>query len=137
MTQLGPNQPTPPPGSTPPPGQTGGGGLTVQNWTVIAHLSALAGFVVPVVGCVVGPLVVWQMKGKDDPRIESSAKAAMNFQITMVIAGAACFALTLIMVGFFLFPVVGLFDLVCVILAAVKASNGETFSYPLSLKLIK
>lgn len=134
MTQLGPGQ-TPPSPSAPPP--QAGGGLTVRNWTVIAHLSPLAGVIVPVAGCVVGPLLVWLLKGKEDPQIEAHAKAALNFQISMLIYGVVAFALVFIIIGMFLMPVVGIFDLVCVILAAIKASNGELFKYPLSLKLIK
>ncbi|MCJ7544399.1 MAG: DUF4870 domain-containing protein [Phycisphaerae bacterium] len=130
MTQVDPNQ-------TPPPSGQTGGGLTVQNWTVIAHLSALAGVIVPGVGCILGPLLVWLLKGKDDPRIEAHAKAALNFQISMLILMAICFVLVFVVIGMFLLPLVGLIDLILVIIATVKASNGELFKYPLSLKLIK
>ncbi|MGA2265413.1 MAG: DUF4870 domain-containing protein [Phycisphaerae bacterium] len=134
MTQIDPGRVNPPPPPTP---QTGGSGLSVNNWTVICHLSALAGFVVPLVGWVLGPLVVWLIKGKEDPTINAHAKAALNFQISMMIYGAICLALMLVFIGMVLLPVVGLVDLICVIIAAVKASNGELFQYPLSLKLIK
>lgn len=103
--------------------------MTVRNWTVICHISGLVGFV--------GPLVVWLIKGKDDPQINTHGKAALNFQISMMIYYAVASVLTLLIIGMFLLPVLGIFDLICVIIATVKASNGELFSYPLSLKLIK
>jgi uncharacterized Tic20 family protein len=133
MTQLDPGQVNPPP----PPPQGGGGGLSVRNWAVICHLSALAGILVPWVGMVLGPLVVWLIKGKEEPTIGAHAKAALNFQISMFIYCAVAFALVFVFIGMLLLPALGIFDLVCVILAAVKASNGEMFKYPLSLKLIK
>lgn len=40
-------------------------------------------------------------------------------------------------VGFVLVPAVLLFVLVCVIVATVKAANGESFRYPLSLRFIR
>ncbi len=138
MTQIEPGQ-TPPPSPTPPP--QGGGGITVRNWTVIAHLSAFSGIVTAGLGCVVGPLLVWLLKGKDDPRIEAHAKAALNFQISMLIYMIVplifTFTIILMFIGLPLMSVLGLFDLVCVIIATVKASNGEMFNYPFSLKLIK
>ena len=36
-----------------------------QNWAMICHLSALAGFIIPF-GNVVGPRGVWQMKKDTD-----------------------------------------------------------------------
>jgi uncharacterized Tic20 family protein len=135
MTQMQPGQtppPAPAPGPPPAPGDT-----EVRNWTVIAHVSALSGIITAGLGCIVGPLLVWLYKGKTNPTIETHAKAALNFQITMVIAMAVAFALMFVFIGVILMPLLGLFDLICVILATVKASNGELFQYPLSLKLIK
>ncbi len=142
MTQADPGQTTPPPeppAQPPPqpPPPPSSGGLTVRNWQVISHLSALAGFLTAGVGSVVGPLLVWLIKGKEDPQIEVHAKAALNFQISMLIYGVAAGALMFVGIGFVLLPAVAIFDLVCVILAAVKASEGQLFKYPLSLNLIK
>ncbi len=109
----------------------------MRNWTVICHLSALAGIPLPWVGMVLGPLVVWLIKGKEDPVIGTHAKAALNFQISMFIYCAVAFVLMFVFIGLLLMPALAIFDLVCVILAAIKASNGELFQYPLSIKLIK
>jgi uncharacterized Tic20 family protein len=104
---------------------------------VIAHVSALSGIITAGIGCIVGPLLVWLYKGKENPQIETHAKAALNFQISMVIYMAVAFALVFVFVGFFLLPILGVVDLICTIIATAKASNGELFKYPLSLKLIK
>jgi hypothetical protein len=69
---------------------------------------------------------------------------ALNFQITMLIvwvAGViASVVLSFIHLGFIvslLFPLIGLAYLILVIIAGIKANNGETFKYPFSLDLIK
>ncbi|MGD9347420.1 MAG: DUF4870 domain-containing protein, partial [Candidatus Aminicenantes bacterium] len=40
-------------------------------------------------------------------------------------------------VGIFLLIAVGIFSLIMIIIATVKASNGERYRYPLTLRLIQ
>jgi uncharacterized Tic20 family protein len=105
-----------------------------QQWAMIAHLSALIGFVIPF-GNLIGPLVVWQMK-KDMPFVVDQGKEALNFQITVAIAVFACLLLSLIVIGMLLLPVVGIGALVLTVIAGIKANNGETYRYPFALRLI-
>ena len=108
-----------------------------QQWAMIAHLSALAGFVIPF-GNVIGPLVVWLIKKDTMPLVDQHGKEALNFQITVMIAVFVCILLMLILIGIFLIFVVGLGALVLTIIAAVKVANGELdYKYPLTLRLIK
>src|SRR4051794_6942117 len=46
-----------------------------RTWGMIAHLSALAGYVIPF-GNVVGPLIVWQIKKTEIPFAADQAKEA-------------------------------------------------------------
>ena len=48
----------------PPPGKPG---AEARQWALIVHLSALLGFVLPFVGNLIGPLIVWQLKKDMDP----------------------------------------------------------------------
>ncbi len=108
-----------------------------RMWAMICHLSGLAGLVVPVIGCIVGPLIVWQIKKEEFPFVDEQGKEAVNFQISMliygIVAGLLCFAC----VGFVLAPAVAIFDLVFLLIAAVKANNGEHYRYPLTIRFIK
>jgi uncharacterized Tic20 family protein len=116
-----------------------------QMWRVLAHASAF----IQVVGIpsLVGPLVVWLMK-REDPVIEPHARAALNFQISLLIytiAGVVlAFLAALTIVGLVLTAVIVIFLIVLVILellfallASLAASKGEFYDYPLSLDLIK
>ncbi len=108
-----------------------------RMWAMICHLSALAGLVVPVIGCIIGPLIIWQIKKEEFSFVDEQGKEAVNFQISMliygIVAGLLCFAC----VGFVLAPAVAIFDLVFLLIAAVKANNGEHYRYPLTIRFIK
>ena len=112
-------------------------------WNMLCHLSALAGFVIPF-GNILGPLIVWQIKKNEFPSVEIHGKAALNFQITVVIAALAGIVVAMVLsffcVGYLLFPLVmliGLAGLVFAVIAGIKANNGEDYKYPWSLELVK
>jgi len=108
-----------------------------QNWAMICHLSALAGFLIPF-GNIVGPLIVWLIKRAEMPMVDVHGKEAINFQITVSIAMVICIVLMLVLIGFLLAFIVGLGALVLTVMAAVKVSNGEFgYRYPLTIRLLK
>ena len=111
-------------------------------WNMLCHLSALAGYIIPF-GNIIGPLLIWQIKKNEFPSVEEHGKAALNFQITVMIAVIvgiiASVLLSFVCVGFLLIPVVvaaGLCGLIFAIIAGIKANNGEPYRYPWSLKLV-
>jgi len=126
---------TPPPGGSPPPG---GGGISPESrqWGMFAHLAALAGFVIPF-GNLIGPLIIWQVKKDEMPFVNDQGKESLNFQITVTIAAIVCVVLMVVLIGALLLPLVGLAALVFVVIAAVKANQGEAYRYPVTLRLIK
>ncbi len=114
-------------------------------WQVLSHASAF----IQVVGIpsLVGPLVIWLIK-REDPAVEPHARAALNFQLSLLIyfiGGtilAFLFAITVIglvitvpLVLFLLVLVV--LELIFALLASLAAARGELYDYPLSLNLIK
>jgi uncharacterized Tic20 family protein len=107
-----------------------------SNWGMLAHLSALVGLVIPF-GNIIGPLVIWLTKGKENAFVEGEAREAINFQITMTIGFVVCWLLAFILIGFFLVMILGIVDLVLVIIATINASKGEAYRYPFTLRLVK
>ena len=137
----------PPPGANPPlpppPPCSGSPENEIRNWNMLCHLGALSGGIIPL-GNIVGPLLVWQLKKNEFPSVIAHGKAALNFQLTMLIAAFASLVglvvLSFICIGYLFLPVlilIGLAALIFPIIAAVKASNGEPYQYPCSLDLIK
>jgi len=108
-----------------------------QNWAMICHLSALAGFLIPF-GNIVGPLIVWLIKRAEMPLVDSNGKEALNFQITVSIAIAVCIPLMFVLIGIPLMIIIALGALILTIMAAVKISNGELeYRHPFALRLLK
>ena len=130
----------PPQPSAPVPSANDG---QARTWNMLCHLSALAGYIIPF-GNVLGPLLVWQIKKNEFPSVDEHGKAALNFQLTVLIAvfasGVAAILLSFVCIGFLLIPVViavALCGLIFAIIAGIKANNGEAYRYPWSLTLIK
>ncbi|MFY2765281.1 DUF4870 domain-containing protein [Arenimonas sp. MALMAid1274] len=107
-----------------------------KTWGMIAHLSSLIGFIIPL-GNILAPLVVWLVKKDTMPFVDDQGKEALNFNITVAIAGIISGLLTLILIGFLLLLVVGLAWIVLTIMAGIKANEGVAYRYPFTLRLVK
>ena len=107
-----------------------------RNWAVLIHLSALLGFIIPF-GNILAPLVIWLIKKEESPFIDDQGKEAVNFQISMTIYAIISAILIVIIVGFVLLIAVGILEIIFIIIAAVNASNGVKYRYPLSIRFIK
>ncbi len=116
----------------------------IRTWTVLCHASAFLGFFVPAAGHLLGPLLVWLLKRDESPEIDAHGKESLNFQLSMFIytaaLGVTCFILMFVLIGFLLIPLFAILyvvDLVLVIIASLKASEGRLYRYPLTIRLIK
>ena len=130
-----------------------------RQWAAVAHVAALvlalattwfAGF-----AGMLGAGVVYLLKRDDSAFVAAHAREAINFNLSMFIyavlaiaIGVALGAFTVLTLGVGLIltapaavvlvalvALVALVWLVCSIIAAVKAWNGETYHYPLALRL--
>jgi hypothetical protein len=106
-----------------------------RMWGMFAHLSALAGYIIPF-GSIIGPLIIWSIKKDEFPFVNEQGKSALNFQISMTIYMIISAILIIIVVGILLLIALGIFQLIMIIIASIKANNGEQFEYPLSMKFI-
>jgi uncharacterized Tic20 family protein len=126
-----PEPPTsPPPSPQPPPVR--------QDRTLDAtcHFLSFAGFMFPV-GNIIGPIILWAIKKDEIPSVNEHGKEAVHFQISMTIYTIIAALSTLILIGFVLLPAIVVLDIVLVIIAGVKAANGEFYRYPLTIRFIK
>jgi uncharacterized Tic20 family protein len=98
---------------------------------LITHLSGIiASFIVP--------LIIWLIN-KDKPEkawLTEQAKEALNFQITIVLAWIVAIVLSFVAIGFLLYPVIWIGNLIFCILAGVAANKGENYRYPVTLRLV-
>ncbi len=81
-------------------------------------------------------LIVYVVKG-ENPFLKSVAKDNLNFQISFVIYSTIAAMSLILFIGLLLLPIVLIAGLVISILAAVAASNGEKYKYPLTINFLK
>ncbi len=111
-----------------------------RDWCMYCHLAALAGFVFPF-GSVAGPLIVWLMKKDTIPAVIAHGKAAINFQLTVIVAlivGVIAGLIgTFFCIGWLVFLALiplGLASPIFAIIAGVKAGSGEAYEYPYAIR---
>ncbi len=88
-------------------------------------------------GHIAGPLVLWLIKKDQNPLLDAHGKAALNFQISWLIYAIISGILIVVLIGIVLLPLVLLINLVLTIVGAVKASNGELYRYPLTIRFLQ
>lgn len=104
-------------------------------WAMLCHLSALVGFVIPF-GNIIAPLIIWVIKKDEYPLVADQGKEAVNFQISMTIYFIAAVILIFVAIGIALLPIIALFGLIMIVIASIKANEGEKYRYPLTIRLI-
>lgn len=119
----------------PTPGQPGYVTTSEErNWALAAHVGTFVaawfamGFLCP--------LIIMLTKGNESAFVRRHAVESLNFQISLLIYLAVSAVLILVVIGFFLMIAVGIFALVVIIMATVKAANGEDYRYPLCIRLV-
>ena len=100
------------------------------------HLSGLAILTSMPCASIVAPLLVWLIKKEEMPFVDDQGKEAVNFQISVLLYLIVSMVLCLVFIGIVLFFAVIIFDIVVVIIAAVKANSGEAYRYPLCIRFI-
>ena len=130
----------------------------------IIHISGLSSLIGVPFGSILGPLITWLIWRDKSAFADENGKEALNFNISiflyqfvLIIIGLILFLSPIISMAqesgddptFILFSLPGIWILfiglglifllrtILIIVAAIKAGNGETFRYPLTIRFIK
>jgi uncharacterized Tic20 family protein len=103
---------------------------------VLCHLLGLAGFAIPFAN-VIAPLVFWLCKKDGSPDVDAHGKEAINFQISVTIYAIVAGLTWFILIGRILLPAVIIGGLLLTIMAALSASKGKFYRYPLTIRFLK
>lgn len=98
---------------------------------ILSHILAI----VPGIG-ILAPLIIYLAKKDSSPFIAHHARESLNFQITVIMAYIVAVLTMILLIGFFLFWLVGIVNTVLVIVATIKANDGKLYRYPFSSRLI-
>ena len=111
---------------------------TERQWAMGCHLIGLCGVAVPFPAAgLIGALVLWLVKREDGAFIDDQGKESLNFQISLLIYALACLVLSFIGIGVLLFFPLIVFGFVCIIIGAIRASEGTAYRYPACIRLVK
>jgi len=108
------------------------GNMSPNTMAMAAHAIG----VLPPPAGLVGAFVIW-MATRDKPDMAFAtvqAREQLNFGITVLAATVLCIVTV---IGIFLAPVVLFGAAVFSVIAATKASRGQAYRFPLTLRLIK
>jgi uncharacterized protein len=106
-------------------------------WGMLCHLTALLGMIGIPLGNVLGPLIIWLIKKNAYPFVNEQGKESLNFQLSMTIYAIAAALLIYVKIGMPLLLLVAGINFILVIIASIRAFNGDTYAYPLAIRLIK
>ena len=119
----------------PPPGQ---GQLTPDQerlWGMLAHLlSFVAAYLF--LGFV-APLIVLLVFGQRSPFVRANAVESLNLHLTWLLYGIVGVILAFLLIGIPILIVLGIAYLVLVVIASVRANNGEVYRYPATIRFIR
>ncbi|WNJ20417.1 DUF4870 domain-containing protein [Pontibacter sp. G13] len=104
---------------------------------MLIHLSSLIGLVVPAVGFVLGPLVMWLLFRKAGWEIDRTGREVLNFQLSMLVGTIAAGIFSVILLGIPFLIMFYLMQILLPVVAALKLRKGERFEYPMSYPFVK
>jgi uncharacterized protein len=134
-----------------------------RSWAMAAHLSALVAIAGLPFGHVLGPLVVYLIKGHASEFVGEHARASLNYQITISIAGIIVTILAIAATLGFLVPlssssesttagfnlaalwiafavavlIVLLGSILFIVLGTLAASEGRAYTYPFAIRFLR
>lgn len=117
--------------------QAAAGGATVAAGSSDEKTMGMLAHILGIVLGFLGPLIIWLMKKDESAFVDYHGKESLNFQITLFIAYTVSFLLMFVLIGFLLFPILFLLQLIMPIIAGMAANKGEYYKYPATLRLVK
>jgi hypothetical protein len=140
--QVPPPQPPLPPGGGPPgggpsgvpPGQQPLSPDQERLWAMLAHLlSFVAAYLF--LGFV-APLIVLLVFGQRSAYVRAHAVESLNFNLSWLLYGIVAVILAFLLIGIPILIALGIAYLVLIVIASVRANNGEFFRYPLTIRFV-
>ncbi len=108
-----------------------------RTLATLSHLGPFLGAMIPGLGNILLPFLIWFFKKNESEYIDRHAKEALNFQLSITVLLFAAGILVFLAVGIVILPVLIIIDIVFSVIAAIKASRGEFYEYPLNFNWIK
>ncbi len=121
------------PAATPPP--------IVSSEDKVLAIACHLSFLIGGLGFLILPLVIYLVKRETSVFVSFHAREALNFHLSLLLYSICTIPLFFLLACFFIilipiYAAIGIFALICAILAAVRASESVYYQYPLSIRLV-
>ena len=103
--------------------------LGIEEKSVVALMHAsqfLSSFIIP--------LIMWLLLREKSRFLDEAGKKIINFQLSYLVYGIL---LAITCIGIAVLPIVGLLMTIFIIIAIIKAINGEVWDYPFTIRFLK
>lgn len=111
-------------------------GMPLNTFCMLMHLSQFASIIAPGLGIII-PIIMWATNKDKNAVIDQNGKVIFNWFVSVFIFAIICALLWFFFIGMVGFFILAIANLVFVIIAAIKANQGELWPYPLSIKVFK
>jgi uncharacterized protein len=134
-----------------------------RNWSMAAHLSALVAIAGLPFGHILGPLVVYLVKGHESEFVGQHARASLNYQITVSIFAIVAVIVAVAVTLCYLIPmsttspnntapagfavvwvvfaaaalIVVLFSIIFIVQGTIAAGEGRPYTYPFAIRFLR
>lgn len=108
-------------------------GMSLNTYLMLMHISQFASWLIPFVGVIV-PVLMWTTNKDNNKAVDLHGKNILNFNISYAIYSIV---LLVILIGIPLLLILFIVFAVAIVIASIKASNGEYWEYPLTIKFFK
>jgi len=108
-------------------------GMAENSYIALMHVAQFGGYILPFLGFIL-PVVMWMDKKDQSEAIDKHGKNIVNFMISWALYVAVSSLLIFMVIGIPMLVAMVVMQVTFIILAALKAANGEYWKYPLSIE---
>ncbi|MBI1249648.1 DUF4870 domain-containing protein [bacterium] len=101
-----------------------------RNLAVLCHVLGFFSWIL-------GPVIIWILLKDKSPFIDFHGKQAINFQITLTIAAMISVVLVCVYIGLLLMLAVVVVEIVYIVIASLKAQQGEYYVIPVAIQFLR
>jgi len=107
-----------------------------KTYGMLCHLLAFSGVIIPL-GNILGPLIIWLLKKDQSSYVDMHGKESLNFQISNMIYSIISGLLIFVLIGFITTAILFVFWIAFTIIGSIRASEGNAYRYPLTIRFLK
>ena len=106
-----------------------------KTYAMLIHLSQFGGYITGGLG-LVAPIILWVLGKNDSAHVDQHGRAVINWLICEFIYIIVSVVLMYCLIGIPIFFALVVMSIVCPILGALKAKDGNPYKYPLTFEIL-